>query len=101
MLSAIFLHGILTINLQCLFIFSRYLHIAVVRTDRFMIQALLERLHREHLMNLVDKENNQRQTPLFLAVAINEPVKVQLLVKAGANVNTFAQVSKYIITCCN
>ena len=60
-----------------------------------MIQALLERLHREHLMPLVDQENSQRQTPLFLAVTINEPVKVHLLVKAGANPNTLAQVRNF------
>lgn len=68
-----------------------YLHIAVCRTDRFMIQALLERLKREGLTYLVDQENSKRQTPLFLAVAVNEPQKVQLLVNAGANVNTLAQ----------
>lgn len=69
-----------------------YLHIAVIRTDRFMIQALIERLKRESLMYLIDQENNKRQTPLFLAVAVNEPGKVQLLIKdGGANVNTLAQ----------
>ena len=66
-----------------------------------MIQALLERLKREGLTYLVDQENNKRQTPLFLAVAVNEPQKVQLLVNAGANVNTLAQVSTSLLHCIN
>ena len=81
--------------------YFRYLHIAVIRTDRFMIQALIERLKREtenghNLMYLIDQENNRRQTPLFLAVAANDPGKVQLLIKeGGANVNTLAQVCQF------
>ena len=64
-----------------------------------MIQALIERLKRESLMYLIDQENNKRQTPLFLAVAVNEPGKVQLLIKdGGANVNTLAQVSSKVLT---
>ena len=66
-----------------------------------MIQALIERLKREtenghNLMYLIDQENNRRQTPLFLAVAANDPGKVQLLIKeGGANVNTLAQVCQF------
>ena len=75
-----------------------------------MIQALIERLKREtenghNLMYLIDQENNRRQTPLFLAVAANDPGKVQLLIKeGGANVNTLAQVhinlciTRFVIT---
>ena len=45
---------------------------------------------------MVDQENNDRQTPLFVAVAMNDPAKVQLLINAGANLNTLAQVGDFI-----
>lgn len=57
-----------------------------------MVQALLERLHREKLETLVDKENLKRQTPLFLAVFINQPVMVAMFIRFQANVNSLAQV---------
>lgn len=68
-----------------------YLHIAVCKTDRHMVQALLERLHREKLENLVDQENLKRQTPLYLAVFINQFVMVAMFIKFQANVNVLAQ----------
>ncbi|KAL4228870.1 B-cell lymphoma 3 protein [Mactra antiquata] len=68
-----------------------YLHIAVCKTDKYMVQALLERLHREKLESLVDKENHKRQTPLFLAVFINQSVMVDMFIRFQANVNSLAQ----------
>ncbi|XP_045209596.2 uncharacterized protein LOC123561357 isoform X2 [Mercenaria mercenaria] len=68
-----------------------YLHIAVCKTDKHMVQALLERLHREKLEHLVDQENHKRQTPLYLAVFINQPVMVAMFIKFQANVNVLAQ----------
>ncbi|WAR05194.1 NFKI1-like protein [Mya arenaria] len=58
-----------------------YLHIA----------ALLERLKREHLEYLVDIQNKKRQTPLYLAVCINQPYMVAMLIKYGANANFLAE----------
>jgi hypothetical protein len=68
-----------------------------------MVQALLERLHREKLENLVDQENLKRQTPLYLAVFINQFVMVAMFIKFQANVNVLAQVKLYLnlhLTCC-
>ncbi|KAL3887323.1 hypothetical protein ACJMK2_027265 [Sinanodonta woodiana] len=68
-----------------------HLHIAVCKSEVFIVQALLERLYREGLEYMVDHENKKRQTPLYLAVVNNQPAIVSLLIKAKANVNTLAQ----------
>ncbi|KAK3581727.1 hypothetical protein CHS0354_015495 [Potamilus streckersoni] len=68
-----------------------HLHIAVCKSEVFIVQALLERLYREGLEHMVDHENKKRQTPLYLAVVNNQPAIVSLLIKAKANVNTLAQ----------
>lgn len=63
-----------------------------------MVQALLERLKREGLHHLVDQENNKRQTPLYLAAFINQPVMVYMFIKFQANVNVLAQVGLTLLT---
>ena len=83
-------------ELQSLVYTYRYLHLAICNEDRFAIKALLERIKKEKLTYMVDQENNDRQTPLFVAVAMNDPAKVQLLINAGANLNTLAQVGGFI-----
>ncbi|XP_052255628.1 uncharacterized protein LOC127861248 [Dreissena polymorpha] len=67
------------------------LHILVLKQDAHLVQAMLERLHRENLTYLVDHENNKRQTPLYLAVCTNQPKMVAMFVKFQANVNVLAQ----------
>lgn len=87
---------------KCACIPFRILHIAVCKTDKYMIKALLERLAREGLQALVDQENNKRQTPLYLAVFLNQPVMVAMFITFQANVNVLAQVGEtYLknITC--
>lgn len=39
----------------------RYLHVAVCKTDPNMVLALLERLMRENLSQMIDVENKHRQ----------------------------------------
>jgi len=62
-----------------------------------MVQALLERLRRENLDSLVDQENNKRQTPLYLAAFINQPVMVAMFIQFQANVNVLAQVRSRLL----
>lgn len=69
-----------------------YLHVAVCKADRFMVQALLERLARENLIKIIDMQNSAGQTPLYLAVSTNHTEMVQLLVEQGADVSPFAEL---------
>lgn len=66
---------------------DNYLHVAVCKTDVYMIEALLERLNRSGKLNMINKQNNLRQTPLYLAVSANQPAMVHKLIRYGANVN--------------
>ncbi|XP_033757941.1 uncharacterized protein LOC117340283 [Pecten maximus] len=69
-----------------------YLHVAVCKTDASMVQALIERLCREKLEVMIDATNCKRQTPLYLAVAANQPMMVHSLVARNANPCSMAQV---------
>ncbi|XP_048777459.2 NF-kappa-B inhibitor zeta-like isoform X2 [Ostrea edulis] len=69
-----------------------YLHVAVCKTDPNMVLALLERLMRENLSQMIDVENKHRQTPLYLAVVANQPQMVTMFVQRNANPNSMAQV---------
>ncbi|XP_069115493.1 uncharacterized protein [Argopecten irradians] len=69
-----------------------YLHVAVCKTDASMVQALIERLCREKLEVMIDATNCKRQTPLYLAVAANQPLMVHSLVAKNANPCSMAQV---------
>lgn len=69
-----------------------YLHVAVCKTDSNMVLALLERLMRENLSQMIDVENKHRQTPLYLAVVANQPQMVAMFVQRNANPNSMAQV---------
>ncbi|OWF40053.1 uncharacterized protein LOC110464266 [Mizuhopecten yessoensis] len=69
-----------------------YLHVAVCKTDASMVQALIERLWREKLEVMIDAPNKKRQTPLYLAVAANQPMMVNSLVARNANPCSMAQV---------
>ncbi|XP_041373089.1 uncharacterized protein LOC121386301 isoform X2 [Gigantopelta aegis] len=68
-----------------------YLHVAVCKTDRYLVQALLERQVREELQCMVDVQNNLRQTPLYLAVSANQPEMVSMLTEYKADVNIPAE----------
>lgn len=68
-----------------------YLHVSVCKADHNMVQALLERLDREQLRNMVNSQNCMRQTPLYLAVSSNSPEMVALLIEYDADVSLLAQ----------
>ncbi|CAL1546699.1 unnamed protein product [Lymnaea stagnalis] len=68
-----------------------YLHVAVCKADCFMVQALLERMVREGLMEMIDMQNCMGQTPIYLAVSTNHPEMVQLLIDHKADANPFAE----------
>lgn len=57
-----------------------------------MVQALVERLRREKLDLMIDVPNKKRQTPLYLAVAANQPMMVNTLIQCNANPCSMAQV---------
>ncbi|XP_071095913.1 uncharacterized protein [Haliotis cracherodii] len=68
-----------------------YLHVAVCKADKYMVQALLERILRENLQTMIDTQNSERQTPVYLAVSANQPEMVEMLIKYGADVNLLAE----------
>ncbi|XP_059165766.1 uncharacterized protein LOC131948250 isoform X2 [Physella acuta] len=68
-----------------------YLHVAVCQADCYMVQALLERLVREKLTDMIDIQNTMGQTPLYLAVSTNHPEMVTLLIEHNADINPFAE----------
>ncbi|XP_067676201.1 uncharacterized protein [Haliotis asinina] len=68
-----------------------YLHVAVCKADKYMVQALLERIVRENLQTMIDTQNSERQTPVYLAVSANQPEMVEMLIKYGADVNLLAE----------
>merc|ERR1712142_835033 len=74
---------------------DNYLHVAVCKTDVYMIEALLERLHRSGKLDLIDKQNNARQTPVYLAVSANQPAMVHKLIRYGADVNIEGMMHGY------
>lgn len=57
-------------------IFSlRYLHVAICRTDPYLVKAILERLVRENLLKeLIDRPNKKRQVGTSRERAIVEGV---------------------------
>jgi len=64
------------------------LHLAIVRDEPMLIKALLPRLEREHLVpEIINVRNMQNQTPLYMAVCMNQLATVRMLLEAGADVN--------------
>lgn len=64
------------------------LHLAIVKDEFILVEALLKRLEREGLTSrVINIQNMQHQTPLCLAVMSNSPANVRRLVEAGADVN--------------
>ncbi|ESP02009.1 hypothetical protein LOTGIDRAFT_230541 [Lottia gigantea] len=68
-----------------------YLHVAACKSDKNMVQALLERLEREKLLGMIDVHNLRRQTALYCAVSGNNPGMVEMLLRYGADINTLAE----------
>lgn len=63
------------------------LTIGIVK-DRHMFRALVERLHREKLLaDIINKPNNKKQTPLYLAVVTTKLDLVKFLLEKGAEPN--------------
>ncbi|XP_055865739.1 uncharacterized protein LOC106062450 isoform X1 [Biomphalaria glabrata] len=68
------------------------LHVSVCRPNcLYLVQALLERLNREGLDDMINAQNYMGQTPLYLAVSSNHHKVVQLLIEKNADVNPFAE----------
>ncbi|XP_064595557.1 uncharacterized protein LOC135462124 [Liolophura sinensis] len=69
-----------------------YLHVAVYRTNAYMLRALLERMVREGIIKkMMNICNNLHQTPLYMAVADNQPLMVREFVEFGADPDCLAQ----------
>ena len=48
-------------DIWLLWLCHRYLHVSVCKADRNMVQALLERMSRENLQSMINKQNSMRQ----------------------------------------
>jgi ankyrin repeat protein len=60
---------------------------AVNKEECILVEALLKRLEREEMLQMVNKPNVQHYTPLCIAVFMNNAAIAHQLIKAGANVN--------------
>ncbi|CAE1245415.1 NFKBIZ [Acanthosepion pharaonis] len=74
---------------------DNYLHVAVCRTDVYMVEALLERLNRSSKLDMINRQNHAQQTPVYLAVSANQPAMVHKLIRYGADVNIKGMMQGY------
>lgn len=68
------------------------LHLAIVKEKTKLVKALLERYVREELIDkVINLANKQHQTPLCLAVFLNQTEIVKMLIERKADVNVQLQ----------
>lgn len=64
------------------------LHLAIVKEEQSLVNALIVRYDRDQLMNeVINLGNTSNQTPLCMAVYSNQPEIVAKLISRGADVN--------------